>query len=199
MCCGYYDRLKNGQISLEKFYLKRYSRIWPFFAMLVCLDLLLKRDLHTLYDAIANLTLAFNFLPVPKIDCIGVGWFIGIIFMFYIIFPFFVFLNANKKRALFALLVSILFAVIAKEYYFQSPFVGIYFKEERNMINCAPYFFTGSIIYLYRSRLYKYVNKLLTTTNVIVFVVFVAISFLHHHSNDDIACFLLKIILFAWL
>lgn len=28
MCCGYYERIKTGTITLEKFYTKRYQRAW---------------------------------------------------------------------------------------------------------------------------------------------------------------------------
>lgn len=51
MCCGYYSRFKVESFGLrdgksvmgsgfdtEKFYSKRYSRIWPFFALLVMID-----------------------------------------------------------------------------------------------------------------------------------------------------------------
>ncbi len=30
MCCGYLDKMLNNQISLESFYIKRYSKILPF-------------------------------------------------------------------------------------------------------------------------------------------------------------------------
>ena len=38
MCCGYYDRVKNGEITPAKFYAKRYHRTWPFFAMMVMIS-----------------------------------------------------------------------------------------------------------------------------------------------------------------
>lgn len=38
MCCGYYDRVKNGEITPAKFYAKRYHRAWPFFAMMVMIS-----------------------------------------------------------------------------------------------------------------------------------------------------------------
>jgi peptidoglycan/LPS O-acetylase OafA/YrhL len=41
MCCGYYDRLKNGTIDLEAFYKRRYQKIWPYFAALCTLAHLL--------------------------------------------------------------------------------------------------------------------------------------------------------------
>lgn len=30
MCCGYYKRITGQQISIEKFYSRRYQKMWPF-------------------------------------------------------------------------------------------------------------------------------------------------------------------------
>lgn len=31
MCCGYYEKIKNNEITLNNFYSKRYRKILPFF------------------------------------------------------------------------------------------------------------------------------------------------------------------------
>lgn len=38
MCCRYYERVKSRAITPEKFYVKRYHRTWPFFAMMVMIS-----------------------------------------------------------------------------------------------------------------------------------------------------------------
>ena len=38
MCCGYYQKIIDQKISIEDFYKKRYSKIWPYFALLCLLD-----------------------------------------------------------------------------------------------------------------------------------------------------------------
>lgn len=119
LCCGYYDKFKVGAIKPNEFYLNRYKRLLPFFTLLVFIDTVVPHapnkyelehmatgdlvtgftaTLHSLYDAFAELTLAFNLLPNPK-PPIGVSWFLGLIFLFYMIFPYFVFLMDNKRRA----------------------------------------------------------------------------------------------------
>lgn len=93
MYCGYYDKFKmksasgvgNELVSMfntNKFYSKRYARIWLFFALLVCIDVVMKPSINELYQTFADLTLAFNLLPNPDIQVIGVGWFLGLIFLF---------------------------------------------------------------------------------------------------------------------
>ena len=130
LCCGYYDKFKAGTISPNESYLKRYKRLLPFFALLVFIDTVVPHApnkyeiehmaaeelptgstviLHSLYDAFAELTLAFNLLPNPS-SPIGVAWFLGLIFLFYMIFPYFVFLMDNKRRAWLSLGLCYLFS-----------------------------------------------------------------------------------------
>ena len=38
MCCGYYQKFKEQKIGVGEFYTKRYSKIWPYFALLCVVD-----------------------------------------------------------------------------------------------------------------------------------------------------------------
>ena len=76
MCCGYYDKMLNNNISLEKFYSRRFKRIFSFFSIIVIIDLLASPSVDSLYEAFADMTLLFGFLPdYNKISVVGVGWF----------------------------------------------------------------------------------------------------------------------------
>ena len=99
LCCGYYERFKKGTITPNSFYKKRYARILPYFACLCLLDLVMNPSRGAFFETFANLTLCFNLLPNPHITVIGVGWFLGVVFVFYLLFPFFVFMTDNKRRA----------------------------------------------------------------------------------------------------
>ena len=152
MCCGYYERVKSGQVSMNEFYAKRYKRIWPFFALLCLIGLAFDHTIGGVWQTFADLTLCFNLLPNPDIQIIGVGWFLGLVFLFYIMFPFFTFLINSKKRAWFVLAVAIAFHFIGRFYFFKEPFVD--FEVGRhNMVFSMPYFLIGGIIYLYRREL----------------------------------------------
>lgn len=160
LCCGYYERIKCSLISPNDFYKRRYSRILPFFALLCGLNLVLDFSLDTFYQVYANVTLCFNLLPQHDIDVVGVGWFLGIVFLFYLLFPFFVFMLDNKRRAWLSLVLAIIFLFIAFER-FGSP-------NRSNIIFDAPYFLIGGIAYLYRDKLvsfgrkFKYIYALFT-------------------------------------
>lgn len=155
--CGYFERFRNGTISLDSFYKKRYSRILPFFALLVVIDILqtamserfcLTESMSAeLYEAYADLTLAFGLLPGANISVIGVGWFLGVIFLFYMLYPFFTFLLNTRRRAWFVLAVMIGLWICLHNYFI--PVKGVV-SGYTNIILCAPYFILGGMIYLYR-------------------------------------------------
>lgn len=178
MCCGYYERIKTRQISMNSFYKKRYQRILPYFALLILIDCLAphgdnKFEMSTmasgvidsenpilckLYESFANLTLCFNLLPNPDIKVVGVGWYLGLVFLFYMLFPFFVFMLDNKRRMWWSLLLSFVFCYIAIEYFFSDKFVN--FKMGRhNMIYSAPYFIVGGGIFLYRTTIVSWMKR----------------------------------------
>lgn len=162
LCCGYYDKFKAGTISPNESYLKRYKRLLPFFALLVFIDTVVPHApnkyeiehmaaeelptgstviLHSLYDAFAELTLAFNLLPNPS-SPIGVAWFLGLIFLFYMIFPYFVFLMDNKRRAWLSLGLCYLFSFMAVDYFLTDRFIN-WEMTRHSIIYDAPFLGLG--------------------------------------------------------
>lgn len=169
MCCGYYEKIKNNQISLNKFYSRRYEKIFPFFTLLVLIDLAVDLlidggiSLGSLAEAFADLTLMFGFYTTSGMSVIGVGWTLGIIFGFYILFPFFVWLIWNKRRAWFSLLLTSVVYIICVEY-FQSG--------SSLMFRWMCYFVLGGLIYLYRDSISR-----LLVGKVWLGIVFIAAGF----------------------
>ena len=158
VCCGYYDRVRNGTMRPNDFYKKRYRRLLPFFALMVIISLAKDHDYKALCESFANLTLCFNLLPNPSIETIGVGWFIGTVFTFYLLFPFFTFLLDNRKRGWFVLVVSLIFCYIAIDY-FSGPEFVVKKIDRVNIIYSAPFFIAGGMIYLYRDSISKVVSR----------------------------------------
>ena len=66
MCCGYYDKIKNNEISMNDFYKKRLRKIFPFFSILVLLDIVMERTIPSMYEGFMDLTLLFGLLPVNR-------------------------------------------------------------------------------------------------------------------------------------
>ncbi|MCR5671533.1 MAG: acyltransferase [Butyrivibrio sp.] len=144
MCCGYFEKVLSGNIDLADFYGKRYKRILPFFLILCLLDIASGPELGKVYETIVNASLGLGFIPEVQFNVIGVAWFLGVVFVFYFIFPFFCVLLSDKKRAWFVLGFSYVLHLICR-YYFE--------LERHNMLYCLVFFMAGGIIYLYRDRI----------------------------------------------
>lgn len=145
MCCGYYDKILKGTVDFTEFYGKRFKKILPFFGTLVLLDIIMSPSVASLYEGFADLTLLFGFLQ-KSISVIGVGWFLGLVFVFYLIFPFFCVLIENKRRAWIAFAVSLLYNFVCANYFE----IG-----RTNILYSACFFLVGGLIYLYREEIAK--------------------------------------------
>ena len=98
MCCGYYEKFKAGTINIETFYKRRYEKLWPFFALLCILDVVISPSADSVYEIFANLTMLQGLLPNPQISVVGVSWTLAVIFVFYLLFPFFCFCCFQRKE-----------------------------------------------------------------------------------------------------
>lgn len=152
MCCGYYERVKNGEITPAKFYAKRYHRIWSFFALMVAIAFLMEPSVSTFCQAFADLTMCFNLIPNANIEVIGVGWFLGTVFTFYMLFPFFTFLLDNKKRAWVSFGLVLIFCGITMYQFGEGHF------DRVCIIDSAPFFVVGGLVYLYRKNIKAFVS-----------------------------------------
>lgn len=163
MCCGYYKKILHQEISIEDFYRKRYSKMWPFFALLCLVDFIISPSLNALYEVFANLTLCQGLLPNMDITVIGVSWTLAVIFVFYLLFPFFCYLLSNKKRAWLTLLCTVIYNFACTHYFFNANHIAepelVHFLPRSNILFCAIYFVVGGMIYLYRKDIVIFVQK----------------------------------------
>lgn len=149
LCCGYYDRIKNAEITPERFYTKRIAKLLPFFALLVLLDIIGTGGKDSLWEAFADITMVFNLLPDLNIEVIGVGWALGVIFLFYFLFPFFVYTISTKRRAWLTFAVSIALS-LSCVFYFHKTNGNL---DDRRFIYQAMFFVAGGLLFLYKDRI----------------------------------------------
>lgn len=159
MCCGYYEKIISNKITVGEFYSKRFAKIWPFFAFLSMVDVVLSPSRESLYELFANLTLCFGLLPNANISVIGVGWFIGVVFVFYFLFPFFCYLLSDKRRAWFSFAIALAYNFLCRGYFFDQRHVAGSFAPRTSFMYCAVFFLAGGLIYLYKEQLGKIAEK----------------------------------------
>lgn len=149
MCCGYFEKVINNQLSMEEFYIKRYKKILPFFAVLILMDIITAPSKSALIEGFADATLLFGLFP-NDISVIGVGWFLGLIFAFYLIFPFYCVLIKNKKRAWGVFIISLILNYVVDSYW------GL---GRNNIVFSLCYFIAGGLVYLYRKEIEQFGQK----------------------------------------
>lgn len=159
MFCGYFEKVKSGKVDWNQFYSKRYKRILPFFAFLILIDLAMERSVAHLIEGFTEATLVFGLLPNNNPSVIGVSWTLGVIFLFYMLFPFFVWMCWTKRRAWITLGFSLALAFFCNLYFFKEPFVVNDFVPRHSFIYCAPYFVGGGIVYLNRASIKHFVSR----------------------------------------
>ena len=195
MCCGYYQKFEDGTISIDSFYKRRYEKLWPFFALLCILDVMISPSANSVYEIFANLTMLQGLLPNPQISVVGVSWTLAVIFVFYLLFPFFCFLLFSKKRAWFGFIIAGIYNILCQLYFFDEQHVLGGFMERENILYSAIFFMAGGLIYLYRDELERLKN------NRIVAVIILAITASAYYflSQNDLvmAVFSVAIIIFA--
>lgn len=142
MCVGYYAKIKSGKVNWVDFYKKRYMKVLPFFAVVVLMDIVFNHDLTSIVEAIPNLTLTRGFFP-NEIEQIGVAWFLGLVFVFYAIFPLFCAMLNTKKNGWLFFLVSLLLNLEVGKFYGMG---------RENIVYSLAFFIAGGLIYLYRDK-----------------------------------------------
>lgn len=153
MCCGYYDRMLSGNLSIVDFYKRRFAKVLPFFALLCLADLISNPSTSAMCEAFANITLCFGLLPNPTMSVVGVGWFLGLVFVFYLLFPFYCFLLANKKRAWLSFGIALVYNQLCSIFFFNNTHVVAGFDGRTNILYCAAFFILGGLLFLYKDEL----------------------------------------------
>lgn len=159
LCAGYLKRFQQGQISLEKFYARRYSKILPFFLVTTLLGVVAEHSPRGLAEGLIELSLVFGFLPNNS-NCFnvnGVCWTLGTIFAFYLLFPFVSVLLQNKKRAWMSLAASVVVQFLCEALFMTDLFVVDPFLNSSNILYSMTFFLTGGILYLYREKIEQFV------------------------------------------
>lgn len=195
MCCGYYEKIKNNTISIKDFYLKRYKKILPFFSIIVILDLCVSGiNIKNIFEGVLNLSLTTGLLPKYTTEIVGISWALGVIFAFYILFPFFVFLMWNKKSAWCTLAFIVLLKIIGSQ-----TDKNIVAKATNNITAWALFFVIGGIVFLYKDDLIKFFKNKKVLLVALIVIVLVAENLVYIKFKMNVGVTILIILSFVLL
>lgn len=160
ICAGYLERFQTGEIRLEKFYARRYSKVLPFFLVTTLIGVIAEHSLRGVAEGIIELTLVFGFLPNNS-NCFnvnGVCWTLGTIFAFYLLFPFISVLLKNKKRAWLSLVAATIVQILCEALFMTDGFVVDNYINRTNILYSMPFFLTGRLLYILREEICCFVK-----------------------------------------
>jgi peptidoglycan/LPS O-acetylase OafA/YrhL len=161
MCCGYYQRFKNNDINLEQFYANRFMKIVPLFIVVSVIESIFTwKGTSTAIQLFANSTMMFGFMSNNSIEVASIGWTLGVIFIFYMLFPFFVFMLSSKLRGLFTLFVSLGIHFACKYYFLQEG-------QYQNFTLWLYEFVIGGLLFLFLDYIRR-INKVAIFTVTII-------------------------------
>ena len=126
---------------------------------MLLLDILAERSFSYLIEGLTEATFVFGLLSNNQPDVIGVSWTIGVIFLFYMLFLFFVWLCWNQKRAWISFMISIILNIFCEIYYFTDKFVINSFAPRHSFLYCSPFFLGGGLVYMYRKEIKEFVSQ----------------------------------------
>ncbi len=179
LCASYLAKFLDGNINIEIFYKKRYVKILPFLVVISIIAISYQPTIPHLCDLIVELPILHGLLPADRtIDMNGVTWFLGVIFIFYFIFPAFTLLLKNKRRAWIAFVISLLIAFVCENHYFTEQFLILPITPQHFFIYDLHVFILGGIFYLYAETLrQKMGDKKVLKILCIVFCIILTVLF----------------------
>ncbi len=200
MCAGYLEKFQKETIDLEKFYRRRYAKILPYFGFLIVIALLYEPNLTNFYDATMEFVFMYGFLPNNALNVIGVGWTLGVIFVFYLLFPAFSVMLKTKFRAWIFLVLALWVNFVCSQHYFGETYVTTLFSARHSFIWCVPLFAMGGILFLYRDEIRHICNKFRVLLLLLVIAVTVFYYALPSKIHDfEISFYKNFILLSFWL
>lgn len=198
---GYAHKLTSGTMDYFYFYKRRYQKLWPFFTFLILISLILDHRSVAIAEGLIETSMLFGFLPNNNLDIVGVGWTVGVIFVFYFTFPVFIALLQNRISTLLSVLYCVLSPYLLQAYFLTSPFVVKNFQVRHTFIFCIPFFVAGCLIYKHRQMMISVWNKhprILGT----IFLLAIAIYYFTPAMIGQIPLYVYKVllvfILFLW-
>lgn len=81
------------------------------------------------------------------------------IFLFYMMFPFVIYLCWTKRRDWFTFVGSIFISLFSSMYYFTNAFVIEEFAARHNFLYCAPWIIGGAIVYLNKKAIKDFIQQ----------------------------------------
>lgn len=192
--CGYFDRILNGSFNdIKKYYISRFIKIVPLFLIINLIEMVLTFEFpQSLVYVFSNMTMLFGFMSNAAMPVASLGWTLGVIFCFYLLFPFIVSIMSSRKGEIIALIISFLLFVVMKYFFVQTG-------ERQNIILWLFHFVLGVSIYKNINIFRKMESKIWIFVLYIVFVVCATVGYFALVANSFDVSLITPFLFSAWI
>lgn len=145
-----YDRTFFDELTMKKFYIRRFFRLAPLFYILLLVNII---QLYILYGIkidltrlLLNITFLFSIVPSQQESIVPAGWSIGIEWIFYFLFPLVVLISRSKIflwiTTIILLIISLDFPSLTASVVESSPSLNYI-----NIVKHLVFFLIGALVY----------------------------------------------------
>lgn len=180
----YFPAFKNNSIDWEKFYKKRFIKLFPLFWLVMIAHVFLDKFMGatcTIWELIGTGTMTFGLMPSHQDSLVWAGWTMGLQMIFYMMFPAFLIFVKNRKRSWISFVLTFVLLMAYDRFYG----VGIE-NSHINIIRQSIYFVVGAVIYQYSDWLFKLQRGKKVIVGLICLAVEISDFFLLKYLNGDI-------------
>ena len=154
----YFSRGNHKEETCFDFYLRRFLRIAPLFYVWILLSLIRNNILfdksHSIQEIVGSVFFFFNLWPGYQQGFVWAGWMIGVLMVFYLLFPLVHKFIDDIWKALGLFLFSIFFVSFFKVFLLYTPLEPKVFDEflKYNFVRHFPVFAFGIFLYFFYTR-----------------------------------------------
>lgn len=174
----YLSRETHKEEKLFEFYLRRFFRIAPLFYLWIILSLVRNfyvfHKSHSIQEIFSSLFFFFNLWPGFQPGFVWASWMIGVLCVFYFIFPFLHKIIDNMWKAFGLFFISIFFVSVFKTILLYIPFQPNELEEflKYSFVRHFPVFAYGIFLYFFYK---KFVTNKLSSKSVGFFLLSLAL------------------------
>jgi len=145
---SYFDRLNNPE-QIKGYFVRRFLKIAPLFYLMIIawgINDYVNGTVFSFGTYLINCTFLFNLVPGLEGSIVTAGWAIGVLFLFYLIFPILVFFIRRIRYAIILLVGSLLISYYYMTFLNNIPELSSF--SDRSIVTQFPFFVSGLLGFL---------------------------------------------------
>lgn len=187
---NYYENFRFNKISIKKYFVNRFARIYPMYLIIYILTTLAYSGERNFFNIITNLTLTKGFFDDHLFSGVATAWSLTVEETFYLLFPVILyFLRKNIKLLsilIFLYIAGLILVYIGSALKYEGFFSNLYFLFNYTFFGRSFEFIIGIMASRFLIEKNNTVLKTKNITYIAIFYIFIVYSFLSYIAYQNI-------------